>query len=335
MAHFSASVWKKEILSSHHRVGVPLMTHPGIEMLGSTVLNALKNPEINAKAVKTLADKFPSAAAVTMMDLSIESEAFGAKIRYAKHEVPQIVGRLVDSAEAVQRLKIPTIGDGRISGFLTAAQHAATLVTAKPVWGCLIGPISLAGRLFDVTELLTSLYMEPETIHVLLEKCTQFLIAYAKGYKSVGTDGLVIAEPVAGMLSRELCVEFSSHYVKRIVDAVQDKNFAVILHNCGDTSTLWESMESTGVFGIHLGNKCNIVEALKTVDSHCLVFGNIDPVSILKLGTPETVRRETLKLLEHTAEYPNFILSSGCDVAPGTPLHNLDAMFDAIEIFNS
>ena len=45
---------------------------------------------------------------------------------------------------------------------------------------------------------------------------------------------LIIAEPAAGLLSPEQCAEFSSPYVKKVVDAVQDDNFMVILHNCGN-----------------------------------------------------------------------------------------------------
>ena len=33
-------------------------------------------------------------------------------------------------------------------------------------------------------------------------------------------------------------------------------------------------------------------------------------------------------------DYPNFVLSSGCDTPPLTPKHNIDAFFEALETFN-
>lgn len=54
-------------------------------------------------------------------------------------------------------------------------------------------------------------------------------------FKLAGSNGIIIAEPATGLLSPAQCDEFSSQYVKRIVEAVQDDYFLVILHNCGNT----------------------------------------------------------------------------------------------------
>lgn len=61
-----------------------------------------------------------------------------------------------------------------------------------------IGPFSLAARLLDVTEIMIYCYEEPDMVHVLLEKATQFITEYCKAYKEAGANGVVIAEPVAG-----------------------------------------------------------------------------------------------------------------------------------------
>jgi uroporphyrinogen decarboxylase len=63
------------------------------------------------------------------------------------------------------------------------------------VFGGHIGPFSLAGRLFDLTEILMAVRLEPDIIHILLDKCTCFLIEYAKTFKKKGANGIFIAEP--------------------------------------------------------------------------------------------------------------------------------------------
>ncbi len=42
-----------------------------------------------------------------------------------------------------------------------------------------------------------------------------------------------------------------------------------------------------------------------------------------------------MDLLEATAKYPNFILSTGCDVPPGIPFENITAFYSALEEFNA
>ena len=67
--------------------------------------------------------------------------------------------------------------------------------------------------------------------------------------------------------------------------------------------------------------------------SDIVVMGNIDPAAVLRMGTPESVREETLSLLEKCASYPNFVLSSGCDIPPKTPWENINAFFAAADEF--
>jgi len=57
-------------------------------------------------------------------------------------------------------------------------------------------------------------------------------------------------------------------------------------------------------------------------------------VSIFKSATPDAVRSATLELLNATSDYPNFVISSGCDVPPNTPQANIEAFYEALEKYN-
>jgi uroporphyrinogen decarboxylase len=74
---------------------------------------------------------------------------------------------------------------------------------------------------------------------------------------------------------------------------------------------------------------------LKLAPPDRLVFGNVDPAGQFRNGTPESVRETTLGLLEKCAKYGNFILSSGCDIPPASPMHNIEAFFSAAKDFYS
>jgi uroporphyrinogen decarboxylase len=144
-----------------------------------------------------------------------------------------------------------------------------------------------------------------------------------------------MAEPVAGLLSPALEEEFSSPYIKRIVDAVQEDGFAVVYHNCGDNvPKMLESILSTGCAAYHFGNAVDMEkDIIAKVPSDTLVMGNIDPAGTLRMGDTQKVRAETLELLERCARYDNFLLSSGCDIPPMTPWENIDAFFAASSEF--
>lgn len=46
------------------------------------------------------------------------------------------------------------------------------------------------------------------------------------------------------------------------------------------------------------------------------------------------MKAQTWELLNKTANYKNFVLSSGCDVTPGTPVENVEAFYDTLSEFN-
>ncbi|MDR1097253.1 MAG: uroporphyrinogen decarboxylase family protein [Tannerella sp.] len=326
--------WISEIIQGKKRSTLPIMTHPGIEMIGCTVREAVQSGEIHARAIQELAAKYTSIASTVIMDLTVEAEAFGCKIEFPENDMPHILGRLADSAEAIEKLAIPPLSAGRIPEYIKANRLAAGTITDKPVFAGMIGPFSLAGRLYDMSEIMVACYIEPDAIALLLDKCTQFLLSYCSELKRTGCAGVIIAEPAAGLLSNEDCLQFSSVYIKRIIESVQDDGFMVILHNCGNKGHCTDAMLYTGAKAFHFGNAISMVETLEQCPAGVLVMGNIDPVGILRMMTPEQVKSKVASLLEQTAGFPNFVLSTGCDVPPHVPDENIRAYYDALSEYN-
>jgi uroporphyrinogen decarboxylase len=327
--------WSEKVRSSPKRVAIPLMTHAGIELTGATVREAVTNGETQAEAIKALYRRFKPAGVTTIMDLTVEAEAFGSNIRFEEDEIPTVSERLVIRVDEVERLSVPDLSSAkRAQEYLRAAALTAKEVTDVPVFGGCIGPFSLAGRLLDMTEIMTAIYLMPEMVQELLRKCTLFIKEYVRAYKSLGIDGIIMAEPAAGLLGEEECDTFSSAYIREIVNELQDENFLVVLHNCGHNGMLARSMASTGAKALHFGNAADMEKVLQEVPKDILVMGNIDPVHVLKEGTPEFVKQQTEALLEKTKDYPNYVLSSGCDLPPHVPLANIEALFEALEEFN-
>ena len=74
-------------------------------------------------------------------------------------------------------------------------------------------------------------------------------------------------------------------------------------------------------------------DAFVGLGDESIIIGNLDPAGVIRNATPEVVKTETLALLEKHSHRKNFVLSSGCDIPPATPLENLDAFFDAWKEF--
>lgn len=326
--------WVADVIQRKEVTALPVMTHPGIELNGNTVRQAVSDGRTHYEAVMTLTRRYASVAAATIMDLTTEAEAFGAEIAFSDDAVPAVSGHMLTDAASIERLQVPSLRAGRIPQYLKANLLAAKAISDRPLLAGCIGPFSLAGRLYDMSGIMMLIYENPDAAHTLLAKCTQFIEKYCQALKETGANGVMMAEPAAGLMSNDDCKTFSSAYVRYIVNKVQDDNFIVVLHNCGNTGHCTKAMVATGAAAYHFGNKCKMEEVIREVPPTALAMGNIDPVSVFKDGMPFQMRQAVTDLCEKMRPYPNFVLSSGCDTPPHTPLANVDAFFEALAEFN-
>ncbi|MGI5868291.1 MAG: uroporphyrinogen decarboxylase family protein [Kiritimatiellia bacterium] len=334
MINFSTSAFVQAIMRDRKRKAFPLLVSPGMQLTGSRVVDTHRDGGLQFDCIKALVETFPMDAAFTFMDLSIEAECFGAGLSFPEHDVPTVSTCVVQGVADIASLKVPEVGAGRTGEALDSASRCAKGLDL-PVFACCIGPFSLAGRLADMTEMMYWAAAEPEQAHALLAKCAQFLAAYARALKATGVSGIVIAEPAAGLVSPEMCGEFSSTYIAPIIEELRDDGFMFILHNCGNTVKQVEQLLSTRPDALHVGNAVDVLDILPQVPGTIPVLGNIDPVGVLKAGPPKAVRERTTALLEATRSFPNFAISSGCDIPLDVPIQNIRAFFDAVEEYNS
>lgn len=325
--------WLNEFRTKAAKKPIPILSFPGVQLIEGTVEELVRDGHLQALCMKAVADRYDTGAAVSLMDLSVEAEAFGAEVIYSANEVPTVKGALITDQKSALMLPVPEVGAGRTGECVKGIREAKRMISDRPVLAGIIGPYSLAGRLLDMTEIMVLCYEEPEIVEAVLEKATEFLAAYAKKFKEAGADGILMAEPAAGLLSPALIEEFSTPFVKRISRAVEDENFLMIYHNCGNVTPIMDKINEISARVYSVGNAIDMEDALLGLSSESLVMGNIDPAGVIRSGTPETVRRETRALLERCGKYENFVLSSGCDIPPSAPLENLDAFFEAAAEF--
>ena len=285
--------WLEELRGAPVKKAMPVLSFPAIQLMGISVRELISSSDAQARGMQLVAQRTEARA-----------------------------------------LAVPPVGAGRTGLYIEAIEKAVGLITDRPVFAGVIGPFSLAARLLDVTEIMIYCYEEPDMVHVLLEKATQFITEYCKAYKEAGANGVVIAEPVAGLLSPALSAEFSGPYVKQIVDAVQDDSFLVIYHNCGNsTIQMIDSILETGSAAYHFGNAIDMAEMMAHIPAGTVAMGNVDPAGEFRNGTPESIRAATLGVMDACCKYPNFVISSGCDIPPLSRWENIDAFFAAVNEF--
>ena len=310
---------------------VPILSFPSVQLLGISVNELISSSQIQAEAMAAICKRCNVGASLNMMDLSVEAEAFGAKIRFFEDEIPTVESGCIDDISDAAGIAVPKVGDARTGIYIDGVKKAKELITDRPVFCGIIGPYSLAGRLFDMTELMMECYESPDDVKILLSKATEFLISYVKAFKDAGADGVIMAEPAAGLLSPSLADEFSMPYVKEIFDEVSDDDFIICYHNCGNAvQDMFDSVAELGADIVHLGNAVDMKKALEILPSDIVVMGIVDPV-LFKSATPDEIRADVSRVYNEYSRYENFMISSGCDIPADSKWENLDAYFEKVK----
>ncbi len=320
----------KNILA-HREKTVPILSFPSTQLLGITVKDLIGSADMQVRGMEKIAEVCNMGAILNMMDLSVEAEAFGSKVVFYDDDVPTVEQGIIDDIADAESIVVPEIGAGRTSIYIEGIKKAKEKIKDRPVICGIIGPYSLAGRLFDMTELMMECYDSPDEVKILLEKVTAFLVEYVKAFKAAGADGVAMAEPAAGLLSPDLADEFSMPYVKEIFDAVNSEDFIVLYHNCGGSvGDMLSSVAELDADIYHFGNAIDIENAVKNMPSDKIIMGNIDPV-LFREGTAEEIRAEVDRVYAACSKYPNFMISTGCDVPAAAKWENINAYFERIK----
>ena len=309
---------------------MPIAVYPGIALTGARISDIVTDPQAQFEAQLALHERFRTAFVLSAMDLSAEAEAFGCTLYLSETEIPSVTGRLVTTLEQAQKLSVPKPGDKRTAVYLETVRLLRRLPDKPLVFGGCIGPFSLAARLVGVSDAMEMTVTEPELMRVLLDKCAVFLIAYLREFRRAGADGVIMAEPAAGLLSPRSMSAFSSACIKQIGAAMADEHFAIILHNCGAKLVHLPALLETGLKSFHFGAPMDMVAALGKVPGDVVLCGNLDPAAVFLRLPPREIMARAEELLKTVAAHPNFVLSSGCDIPAAAPLEGLDAFYAAL-----
>ena len=263
-------------------------------------------------------------------DVTIEAEALGCKVEYPQNSVPWVCTHPVKDISDLKDLKIP---DPRKDGRMPVTLETIRMLSSYfglAVGAGGMGPFTLAGHLAGVERVMLGVLTEPEFVLRLVEFSTEVLSVYLEAQVEAGADVLIMSEPTASMLSPDHFDTFFGNHVHKVV---KKTDRPVTLHVCGDPSHVIENMCATGVASISLDAPVDLAAIAPRVPSEIVVSGNIDPVTVMVDGTPEEVSRTVRDLLEKMRPYPNYVLSTGCDLSPDTPIENIEALIRTVKEF--
>lgn len=312
------------------RMCIPSAGYPAVALTGSTIKENLLDGKRMFETLSGAIQRFKLEADGTISDLSIEPEACGCPVALTDYDTPYVLEHPVSSSEDIEALVVPEpLNQPRMRAMCEAVNLLSRRFTLPTVAGG-SGPFTLAAELLGATEAAMSTITNRELMHELLRFCTRVCVVYLKALLKAGAEVILIGDPTAAVLSPDAYWEFAGAYTAEVIQSI---GRPVILHICGEAGHLIERMCDTGAQALSLDSPVNLPEAAERAGDGIVIVGNLNTVSVLLEGTPDSVRESTLEMLDSMRPYPNYIVSSGCDLSYKTPVENIAAMIDTVRSF--
>jgi len=202
---------------------------------------------------------------------------------------------------------------------------------------CDQAPFSLASMMRGAQNWMLDLMMESDDrLVALLDYCTEITCQFIRLMAQTGCDMVSNGDSPAGpeMISPEMYLKYALPYEKRVVEAAHALELPYTLHICGNTDVILDHMLLTGADAFELDYKTDISKIYPMLHNQTTFIGNIDPSSVLCLGTPELVRKKTEELLYFYRNSPRLIVNAGCAIPAETPSVNLRTMIETVHNYS-
>jgi MtaA/CmuA family methyltransferase len=274
------------------------------------------------------AEKFGFDYVNTMSDPAREAADCGAVVEYFDDQPPAIVEEQAVLADKTRLagLTIPDpLSGGRMhNGIKAVALLKERIGAEKLVEGWVEGPCAEAADLRGINTLMLDFFDDPAFVRDLFEFVVEMELRFARAQIDAGADLIGLGDAAASLVGPQIYTEFIWPYEKKLVDGIHAMGGRVRLHICGNTRFALEGMGRLGCEIVDLDFLSPMAEGREKMGSAQILLGNINPVKVLRDGTPEEVAEAVTACFRQAGS--RYIAGPGCEVPRDTPEENLRAL---------
>lgn len=254
-----------------------------------------------------------------------ETQGFGSLIEYVPDGPPQSTHPLAENRDLAGLANPDPHTSERMRDRLQAAawyrQHYGGCYS---ILGWVEGPAAEASALRGVTNFLLDVMDDEVYAGELMDRCLQVAIEFARAQVAAGVDTVGIGDAIASQIGPDLYESLIQPREKRLVQAIQQMGALAKLHICGNITHLLPGIADLGVDILDVDHLVDLGRVRAMVGNRTVLTGNLDPVSMMRHGTPAAIRRKMAEAYAQAGR-PYFV-NAGCEIPSGTPLENLRAL---------
>jgi uroporphyrinogen decarboxylase len=267
----------------------------------------------------------------------------GGEVRFSDNAygLPSVIRRTVEKPSDVENLIFPKFGSGPVSRHMLECSRMNVANGGKA--SLQLGVTGVVGTIVGSNKMMRWFSKEPEAVHLLYRKVTDYLLGYIDLYaKEFGANNCAMSEAFPwdsqNLISPETFHKFGYVYTKEITQKVISEGITSpwFVHLCGNhmaTLPLFKELPMPKRSRISIGSENDIKKVADYFGPDYIIYGNV-PTQLLQFGTAEEVLAKCKEIIDQVKFHPGgFILGPACGMPPAAPPVNVHAMVKAAKLY--
>lgn len=232
--------------------------------------------------------------------LTVESEAYGGEVEESVASTePSVFTYPYKNLNDVLDLKpLDVESSGRLPVVIETLKKLKpkSEELSLPLIGDLVGPLSLASTLVDVSKILKAMAKRDSDVGKVLEFLTEGSENYASAMLDSGADVIFITDPMSTMtvMGPKYFEKYTVPYLNRLTEFVHSRGVPVILHLCEDISGLPIDLLTADCLSI---DNYNSLEFISSITDDYTIMAGISEAE-LKTSSIETIVKRVKDLTD-------------------------------------
>ena len=288
------------------------------------------------------AEMFDIDCLVTLIDLSVECDAWGQKIVYPENEAahPDFDELLIRDIDDYARIgKVDYRNSRRMNMHLDVIRRLAAEKKGElPIVAFVFGPLGTLSMMRSQQELYLDLYDDPEAVKAAVWRVAETLADYAGALCDAGADAIMWDTLFASgsIMSKAMWDEMEGGPMEMLAGVVRGRGCMNMIHNCGQRiyfDAQIRRIRPAAISFLYPPDDCvDFAECKEKYGRDVTLIGCVTPADAV-LGTDEQWDGQCRSQIDAMAAGGGFILATGCEYPANAGLERAQRMIDIAKTY--
>ena len=300
----------------------PILAGVTRKLVGASYQQWANDAETCATALYKAAKDFDLDCIVTLIDLSIECDAWGQELVYPETAAahPNYDNLVIQDIDDYAKIKkVDYRNSKRMNMHIETCKRLVEMSNGEiPIVAFVFGPLGVLSMLRNQQDMYMDIYDDPDAVKGAAREINETLKEYTNALIDTGVAAVMLDTLFASgsIMSPDMWMEFEGGLAKELADVCHARGTLVMIHNCGRDIYFKEQIESMNPCAIsflHPPADCkDFAECKAKYGDKITLIGCVTP-ALAAIGTDEEWDAECREHIDVFKAGGGFMLATGCE----------------------